>query len=105
MAAGRRTKLRGEHPGKQSIGAQQLGGRATLGDPPGFEHDHLIGLFDRGQPMSHDEDRALPGEVRQGILKRLFGQGIKRVGCLIEDENIRAAHDGPRQSEPLTLAA
>jgi len=51
--------------GVEAIVSQQLQVRTALGDPAAIEHQNAIGLFDRGEPMSNDERRAMEQQLRE----------------------------------------
>ena len=48
-----------------AAGGDERGVRAPLDDSPVVEHEHLIGVADRAQPMGDDEARAARQAGRQ----------------------------------------
>ena len=79
--------------------------RAALDDPPGVEHEDLIGVADRREAV-RDRDRGAPArELIQRLLDSALGLGVQRRGRLVEDQHRRVAKDRARDRDALLLAA
>ena len=64
-----------------------------------------IGMPDRRETVSNGEDRAVLHEIRERVLHKPFGHGVKGACRLVKDEYGRIAEDCARDCDPLTLTA
>ena len=55
--------------------------------------------------MRDDQGRAFSHDLGQGCLHVVFTFGIKRTGGFVEQKNLGVFEDGPRNCDPLFLAA
>ena len=78
---------------------------AALDDPAGVEHDDLVGVADRGQPVGDGDGGAAGRQGVDGLLYGALGAGVEGAGGLVEDEDRRVAQDGAGDGEALLLAA
>ena len=68
--------LQGIELREQSPLAQERVERSLFPDPALFQHDDVIGLFDRGEPMRDDDDGAGLRQGLQGVLDEPFGDAV-----------------------------
>ncbi len=96
--------LQGIEPREQSLLTQERVERPLFPDPALFQHDDVIGLFDRGETMRDDDDGSGLGEGLQGILNEPLGDAVHGVGRFVEDEKVGIPDDGAGERQPLQLA-
>jgi hypothetical protein len=60
--------------------------RAALDDAAGVEHQDLVGVHDRRQPVRDDQRGAAAATCRAG-LDRLLGLRVERRSGLVEDQD------------------
>ena len=87
-------------------------GRSTAHDRgeirPSREHEHPVGQQHRLLDVVGDEQHAGPvagAQVGHQVLHLEAGQGVEGGEGLVEQEELRLAHEGPGQGHPLGLAA
>src|SRR5512144_1210092 len=68
------------------------------------EHEDLIGMRDRRQPMRDDEHRSASEQSVDRLLDETLGLRVERGGRLIENEDRRIDEQGTRDREALALA-
>src|SRR6266566_658325 len=77
----------------------QLVMRATLHDHAAVQHDDLVAVANRAEPVRHDETgAAAPAQI---VVNQAFGRGIECTGRFIEDEEGGVIHKGARDFQPL----
>jgi hypothetical protein len=77
---------------------------APLDDAARVEHDDLVGVAYRRQPVGNDEHGTLPHQPLDGLLHEPLGLGIERAGGFIQDENRGVAQQGSGNGNALALA-
>jgi len=91
--------------GVQAAGRQQFGVRTPLDDLALLDHQDLVGLADRGQPV-RDHQRGPPRQrALQRPLHRHLGLRVQVRRRLIEHHHRRGLEQQPRQRHPLLLPA
>lgn len=78
---------------------------AARHDPPGVEHEDPVGKMKGGKPMRSHECGPPLHDPAQPVMDGLLRPGIDGTRGVVEDEDARVGHDGPRQRDPLALAA
>jgi hypothetical protein len=81
--------LQGPHLGIHAIAFEQRAVRAALDDASGVEHQDLVGVHHRRQPVRDDQRGAADGDLFEFGLDRLFGLRVERRGGLVEDQDRR----------------
>src|SRR6516225_11521824 len=71
-----RLLLAGPHPGVHTATQQQLPMVAALDDPTVVEHEDLVGIDDRRQPVRDDQGGAVSRNFGEARLNLAFGLGI-----------------------------
>jgi hypothetical protein len=91
--------------GVQPAGGEQLLVGAALHDLAVVEHQDLVGVRDRREPV-RDDDRGAPpeGRVECGLHERLV-LGVEVTGRLVEDHDRRALEQHAGDRDPLLLSA
>ena len=84
---------------------ESCGVRALLHQAALVEDEHLVGVFDRRQPVRDDERRAIGHQVVQRVLDQPLGFGVERGGRLVEDQDRRVAQERACDGQALALAA
>ena len=78
---------------------------AAFGDAAFVEHDDLIGVDHRREPV-RDRDRGAALRHRVQRVEDLgLGAAVERAGRLVEDQDRRILEQGPRDRDALLLAA
>jgi hypothetical protein len=83
--------------------AQQLCVMAALDDTPGLEHQDLISIDDRRQPVRDDEGRPSGRDFSEARLNFALGLGVERRSRLIEDQDLWGFEDDPGNRYALFL--
>ena len=83
--------------GVGTAGGQQLVVAPLFHDAAVLDHNDLIGLHDRAQPMGHREHRARTLKGGQCLLDAVLTVAVERAGGFIEDQQLRVAQQGARQ--------
>ena len=78
---------------------------AALGDDALVEHEDLVGVDDRRQPMGDDQRRAPLRDALQRGLNLAFGEAVERRGRLVEHEDRRRLQHRAGDRDALLLAA
>ena len=78
---------------------------AALHDAAGVEHDDLVGVAHRGQPVRDDQHRAVPHQPLDGLLHQPLRLGVERAGGLVENQDRRIAEQRAGDGDPLPLPA
>src|SRR5919198_1232030 len=73
------------------------------GVAPAVEHDDLVSVADRRQPVGDRQRRAPLREAVQGLLHRALGLVVQGAGGLVEHEHRRVAQDRARDRDALLL--
>ena len=88
----------------ETAGAHQLDMRPRFGHPSTINHQDLVGVLHRGQPVG-DQDRRAPRQDRLETGQDLpLGLGIDRRQRVVEDQDLRLRRQRARQRHPLPLA-
>ncbi len=92
--------------GVEAMLSHQLIVRALLYDLPVLHDEDPVCHFYGGEPVADQDRCASLRELMKPLEKFCFRLGVHRTGRLIENKNLRIAHDGPgeRQFLPLTNA-
>src|SRR5579872_2476179 len=67
----------------------QLRMSSLLHDPPSIEHDHLVGVAQRAEPMSDHKRRASSHGVLHGLQNFVLGVWIDGRRWIVEQQNRR----------------
>ena len=88
----------------RSARRQQLGVRSALDDLSPLEHENLVGMDDRREPVGDHEYRPPAQQSVHRLLHQPLRLGIERRSGLVEDEDRWIPEQGPcnRQSLPLS---
>jgi hypothetical protein len=86
-------------------GAQQFGVRALGDDPALLEHDDHVGGEYRADPLGDQEHRAVAHQPADRVLDARLGGDVEGAGGVVQDEDLRAPDQRPRDREALALAA
>jgi hypothetical protein len=78
--------------------------RTLLENLAGIEHDDVLRVLNGTETMRDDEYGAIAAEGLKRVVDELFGDKIKGVRGLVEDEHLRVANEGPREGQTLALA-
>src|SRR5215472_5983668 len=89
--------------GEESSLAHQLSVSPTLDDDALIEHEDAVCPHDRGKAMSDDYARHL--HLFHGPTDDLLRPVVERAGSLVPKQHARPTDDGPRNHQPLPLAA
>jgi len=84
---------------------EQLLVPTDLEDSPVVEHDDLVGVPDRREPVRDHEDGPALDHPLERRLDLQLGLGVDVRGRLVEDQDTGIAQDRPRQRDPLPLPA
>ena len=79
--------------------------RPALDDPAVVEHDDLVGVADRREPVRDRDRRAALGEPVERLLDGALGLRVEGARRLVEHEHGRVAQDRARDRDALLLAA
>ena len=79
--------------------------RAALDDRAAVEHEDLVGVANRREPVRDRDRRASAGELVERLLDRALGLVVERGGGLVEDQYGRVAQDRAGDRDALLLAA
>ena len=63
----------------------------TFKNSPSIEDNHLVGIFNRADPVGNDDYGASSCEDFQSILYEVLGYQIQRIRCFVEDQDFRVA--------------
>ena len=78
---------------------------AAFDDPACLEHDDLVGMHDRRQPV-RDHDRGPAAlDIFERALDLGLGAAVERAGRLVEDQDRRVLEQRARDRDALLLAA
>ena len=79
---------------------------AALFDDAAIFHDNdPVGAPDGREPVRNDERGAPLGSRRNGLLDETFTFTVEGRGCLIQQQDRRAADKGASEGDALALAA
>lgn len=78
---------------------------AFLGNLPVVYHKDLVGIFNGRQPVGNGDHRLAPRQLGDRRLDQVFVFRIDACGGLVQDDNGGVLQDGPRNGDPLLLAA
>ena len=79
--------LQPPHPRVDAVRGKQRGMRAPLDDAAVVEHEDLVGVDDRRQPVRDGQRRAVARDQPQLGLDRLLGARVERRRRLVEDQD------------------
>ena len=99
------TRLQREQLGVHAVLLHQVLVRAAFDDVPLVEHDDLVGVDHRRQPMGDDEGRAALGDAVERGLDLSFGERVERRRRLVKHEDRRRLEDRAGDRHALLLAA
>lgn len=71
----------------QTILMNKLGMFSALDDLALLDHNNLIGMLDRAQPVGNDHRRPVLHQLHQRVLHKLLGFRIQRGGRLVQDQD------------------
>lgn len=77
------------HRGIKAVLREKFRMGATLGNLARFQDDDFIGADHGGQPVGDNQSGAILRYDVEGRLDILFGRGVERRGCFIENEDWR----------------
>ena len=86
--------------------SNQLVVRALLKDLALAHYDNLVGVPDGGESVG-DDDAGLSGALHEGVeglLYLMLTLGIQGACRLIQEDDLRPAHQSPSDCDPLLLA-
>ena len=86
-----------------AVARDELGGCALLADTRAVDHGDAVGTLHGAQPVGDDDARAAAGERVERVLDALRGHGVERARGLVEDEDLGAPGQRPRQQDALPL--
>ena len=78
---------------------------AALDDAAVLEHEDLVGIDDRRQPVRDDQRGALARDLGELGLDDLLGARVERDGRLVEDQDGRVLEQRARDRDALLFAA
>src|SRR3989475_2526719 len=84
--------------------AHQLVVSTALDDSPVAEHVNPVGHLDRRESMTDEDGGPALGESPKMLEHLVFGLRIERAGRLVEHDDLRVAHERPRQGHLLPFA-
>ncbi len=76
---------------------------AGLGHAAAVEHHYAVGRADRGEPVGHHHHGAPAVERGEVLHDHALVACVQRVGCLVEEYELRVAVDSPRNQYALPL--
>ena len=79
--------------------------RARGDHPATIEQDHPAGERDRREPVRDDEGRPVLEQCVERGVDLLLDMDVDRAGRVVEDEDRGIEQEGPRDRDPLSLAA
>src|SRR5579875_69510 len=86
------------------VGAgQKLGVGACAGDAPVLQHRDPVSQQNRGRAVRDQERGGGRQNLAQRLLHELLGMNIQGRERIVQDKNLRAAHEGTGQGEALPL--
>ena len=68
-----------------------------------LQHKNLLRVTDGGSPLRDDKYGGMPCKMRNRAAQRRFGLKIKGACAVVQNQNLRAAHQGARNGEALLL--
>src|SRR5690606_7317829 len=93
------------HRGIQPVRGEQRLMRAALDDAAVIDHDNLVGIDDRREPVRDDERGAVARDSVESDLDLPLGVAVEGGGRLVEDEDRWPFQDGAGNGHALLLAA
>ena len=75
----------------QAVSVQQVREALDRNYPAGVNHHDPICLAHGRQPVRDDNGRSVSGQSDKGLLDSLLRLGVKRTGCLVEQQHGRIA--------------
>ncbi len=69
------------------------------------QHDDLVGVLQAGGTLADDEDGQAPGQSGQRLAQGRVGGVVQCAGAVVQDEDVRLAHQGAGNGQALLLAA
>src|SRR5919197_1290275 len=94
-------RVAGNEPRVVSSEPEELVVRALFDDLAAVEHENLIGVADRRQPVSDRNRRPVLGEAVERLLDGALGLRVEGARGLVEHENRRGAGNGSRDRDAL----
>src|SRR6476661_5857616 len=91
--------------GIKTAAIEQLLMRAAFRDAAVVEHDDLVRVDDRREPVRNHDGRPALGYLLERILDRLFGAAVERARRFIQHQDRRILEQCPRNCHALLLAA
>ena len=77
----------------------------ALDDASCVEHEYLVRVVDRREPVGDGDRRAAAREIVERLLDGPLGLVVERRGCLVEDQHRWVAQHRARDRHALLLAA
>src|SRR3954447_16761811 len=77
---------------------------AASDDPAVLEHQDLVGVADRGDPLGHEHHRRLTGDRAEWSAQPGVGGEVERGERVVEEVDLGTAYDGTGDRETLSLA-
>jgi hypothetical protein len=78
---------------------------AALDDASAVEHDDLVGVAHRAEPVCDYHDRAAAVEILEVLHDDALVVRIERAGGFVEEQIVRVLVNGARDQHALTLTA
>src|SRR5262249_25687616 len=88
-----------------ALARHELVVRAVLRETAAVEHEDPVRVTDGGETVGDDEGGAAREQAVHGFLHQRFALAVEGAGGFVEDENLRAAQDGPGNRDTLALPA
>jgi len=89
--------------GIDAIGGHELVVPAAFDQSSAIEHQDLVGVDHRLQPVGNQQDRPSPSLSDQGCQHLTFGLSIQLGGRLVEHQEARVPEPGAADGDSLTL--
>ena len=77
---------------------------SAFDDLPGFNHENLIGLANRRQPMGDDKGGPALHQEIERLLNQRFTLTVERTSGFVQDQNTGVGENGSGNRDPLPLA-
>ena len=78
---------------------------ALLGNHPVLQDQDPVRLQDGGQAVGDDDAGSALHQGFQCLLNRVFGDGVQRRGCLVQNQDLRVLQDDAGNAQALFFAA
>jgi len=88
---------------EQTTLCQQHARAAGLRDLAAAQHDDMVGIGDRAEPVGDDEQRLLAPAGVKRRLDRRFREAVERVRGLVEHQDVGPTEERTRKPDALAL--